>query len=266
MGRFRRGFRRKRRGTWLPNVGSIYSTTTTVGEQCSYIQFIVQPAHVGPNAGGTVFSAAMQIDSPDPALTSGSAALGQYQLGTLAQEESFGYMLNRIVGTFVVAIAKPAVIEAGHFVPTLCVVTCGFMVRRIDQEDVETPVVGAQGSDPQSIENIQDPWLWRRSWLLTTNSGGAGLAPDDHAANFGAGDFVSSNSFGTGSYNTCNVDVKSRRRITKEERLFLSIGVRTFGFLPDSTSNLDVDVLGFFDYRSYGSIITTQGNRRNAVR
>lgn len=266
MGRFRRRFKRK--GTWLPPRGSFFSTlNSTVGQQNNYIQFVNDNVTVSPNATPTnIFALPLLVDSPDPTLGENATAFSDYQTQTLAAEQSFGYLLNRIVGSLHIAVA-PTVITENVKTPAVVAVTAGLMVRRVDEESPGSAAVGAVGTDPASLENIQDPWLWRRLWLLSP-LGASTFSTDDLARPFANGVYNASNDFGTGAYNNCSVDVKSKRRVTKELRLFLDFTIRTIGWVPGVPSGDlgQVSFMGVFDYRCYGSIIPTQGNRRNATR
>lgn len=266
--RFKR--RRRRTGTWLPNIGSQFSilNSQTIGEQPSFIVFNAD-FQVGPNApvGNNVLSFPLVVDSPDSTEGEPSTSIGDYQLQTLGKEESFGYLLQRIVGTCMLFQTE----SAGTFVPAVTAVTAGIMVRRVNQELPELPAVNAADADPQVLQNIQDPWLWRRTWLFSPNDGATGaVGTPPRASGDGFGDFrercPNSNILTTGLYGTNTMDVKSKRVIKKEERLFMTISARAQGFQPDSEVELHCFLGGVIDYRCYGKIITTQGNRRNAVR
>lgn len=265
--------RRRRTGTWLPVHGTLIDDASTVGEQANFIQFFVPDVPVGPGSTGRVFSAALLVDAPDPGLTGTAATITDYQLEQLSKAQSFGYRLERLVGTFHASCAWDTQVIAtppgGGKLPSLVLMTAGLMIRRIDEEQPEVPVVGFQGTDPQSIENIRDPWMWRRSWVFSPSIRGlpgAGLTSASDAALMFNSAFGSANDGMTGLYNTSTVDVKTKRRVTQEERLFLDVGVRALGIASGSTDTFLTNVCGVFDYRAFGRMLTTQGNRRNATR
>lgn len=265
-----RNKRRRRTGTWLPVHGTLIDNNSTVGQQANFIQFFVPDVSIGPGALTRVFSAALLTDAPDPALSAGATGITTYQLEQLSSSQSYGYLLQRVVGNlFCSAQFNSNIRTPDAKIPSLVLYTAGLMVRRVDQEAPEAPVVGAFGTDPQAIENIRDPWMWRRSWIFASNSKpdlSAGIVSNDDAAAMFIQSFGVANDGTTGLYGTSTVDVKSKRRVTQEERLFLDVGVRALGIASGSSDTFKVDVMGVFDFRAFGKILTTQGNRRNATR
>ncbi len=241
----RRRFRRKRSGIWLPVVGSEYTVNpnslgyTTVGSQSDFIQFFVDPLDCGPAGPRSVFSIPLVVDNPNPEL--GAAVVSDYPkyiTQQLSEEESFGYFLRRVVGNIYVCPGR-SLAQTATGTPAGVIIGAGLMVRRIDPENPAQPVLGQADTDPLAIENIQDPWMWRRTWVLTPplqDSATTGFPlSDDLIGNAAGTPFNGANTTQTGMYNNCSVDVKSRRKVAREERLFLDVTARALGFGASTT-------------------------------
>lgn len=175
---------------------------------------------------------------------------------SLADIESVGYRLRRIVGKLYIFIAH-STSPGGQAV---CGVTAGFIIRRTDQLTsnslaIENAVAAQTLTDPANIGNIMDPWIWRRSWLLGQNNANTptvfGDVPDQ---NFGAQY--------PGALEGPHIDQKTARIIGPEERLFLDISVTTLLNGGDAVSPIVV----FTDLRVLASMRANVGNRRNASR
>lgn len=164
---------------------------------------------------------------------------------SLADVESTGYRLRRIVGKIWCAVDQVVQDDAGT---VMC--TAGIMVRRVDAGGA--PVAN---SDPGNFNNMCDPWVWRRSWLLanaaSTNTEDTFLITMP-TANTQLG------SVADGPH----VDQKTARLVGPEERLFLTCGATLMNGQNEGTMR----VRWATDLRVLGSMRTSSGNRRNASR
>lgn len=271
-------FRRKRRRKpvqWLPPIGQQFNTSgagtpTDVASQNAAVTLTVPLLVVSPAGPDNVQEFPLTIaDNPDAFLSGAAAAFGAYQAQNLADVQGFGYSLRRIVGCLEVAVA-PA--ENGqNITPSVVAVTAGLIVRRIASDNPNQSQMAAVSSsqvNPQRLDNATDPWLWRRTWLMSP--GNAGPTPSAPSADDGwsqfAGVYQPSNSVFTGMNKTASIDVKGRRVVKDEERLFLNVGVRPVGINPASVDNFEIAFGLYFDYRILATTFVAKSNRRNASR
>lgn len=251
-------FRRKRRrfkGIWLPPspVNSIAGQVTGGLIASPSANAIKSGTLAIPGAlgFGAVRDSALVGDlNSELVVGEGALAVAGYQSGTMA-DLSFGYSLRRIVGKFACFIEQDNVADdvAGTFV-----ITAGIIVRRVDEngDPVENDLF------PDSYEAWRDPWVWRRSWVLQNAGATPGavggwqncIAP---AANWQYG------SVADGPH----VDQKTRRTIKSEERLFLDVsGIALNG----SEEQITTAVNYVYDFRFFGRVFSSAGNRGNAAR
>lgn len=91
-------------------------------------------------------------------------------------------------------------------------VTAGFFVsRNIDSIQGE-PDLDYDEYDPMFLDNITNPWIWRRSWILSNPEG-----------NVVRDDFPIANSNYVGDASGPHIDSKVKRRILREQRLFFAL-------------------------------------------
>lgn len=254
---FRRGHRRKRKVVWLPNVGTNYDTGQNNGSQS---RFIESTFGITLGAGNLpTFEAPLLLDNV-PELEIGTT-FATWQKQTLTEEQSFGYLLRRVVGKLIVAVTVPSGGNPAVLAPALWV-TAGLIIRRVDETGVAV-ATGEQVS-PQALSQVPDPWIWQRTWLLGT--GGTAGPPSGGDANMTTllGTLSSTNLSEASALTGTHMDAKTMRRVGPEERLFLDVGYREYGSAQPTNGNYSAFV--GFDYRALGSIIVAAGNRRNASR
>lgn len=184
---------------------------------------------------------------------------------SLADIESSGYRLRRIVGKLYVFIAQNNTVGQ-----SVIGVTAGLIIRRTDPNTGGSLAVasGGFGADPADIDNSMDPWIWRRSWLLnngpTFTGSNVALTAEDAMViqrigpgqNFGR-DYAAA--FADGP----SIDQKTARIVGPEERLFLDIDATTIlGVGAPHTTSLVI----IYEMRVLASMRQNIGNRRNASR
>lgn len=173
--------------------------------------------------------------------------------GTLSDYEQSSYRLRRIVGKIFVDCVQDAVPEF----PTEFLVTAGIIVLRTRQDTGQQVPVNAVTEEYSTtmLQNIADPWIWRRSWML-------GNIPREAAAT--APLWAENNTNGAPSVlDGPHVDAKTARLIGPEERLFLVITSNPFGGDPQVVS---VAHRVTWDLRVLATMRSSSGNRRNASR
>lgn len=256
--RFRR--RRKPRVQWLPVPGTLLdqtgaAPTVLTTENPGAIEFIVDSQADVPQTVG----APMVVDNPTSETIAGTT-IGVYQSLALNQTEQFGYRLRRVVGDICVACATLNT-QANNPVPGV-LVTAAIAVARVDDN---TGLLVSGVRDTNVIQNVADPWLWRRSWAL-----GSGNQADAQRTLAAISRFPRTNA-DYGTKWAQGVDQKTARRIGPEERLFFYLTVEQLPLNNTATNapNIaddSVRVYCLFDYRVLATVFTSAGNRRNASR
>lgn len=148
----------------------------------------------------------------------------------------------------------------------------GLMVRSVDGTGATNGAV-----DAVSRDDYDDPWIWRRTWIL-----GMGQAPmretptqniQGQGANLGAED---DNSASFSHYPLTNtaygyvaggplVDQKTNRVVGPEERLILTLSTKGLPLTRATPGIAQQNVTGVFDFRLLGNL-QRSSNRRNASR
>lgn len=180
------------------------------------------------------------------------------------------WKLRRIVGKAFISVGLTTPNDG--FRP-LYQVGLGFIVCKT--YDDGAPLTDFNDVNPLSQESMEDPWIWRRTWLLS----------DANAATYGtfnnlniASTAIIPNTWrfpvNTALYGSVadgpHIDAKSQRRIHRSERLFGVLAMRRYWgtidvseveLVPDATCQL------LLDYRLVGSLgAQSYGNRGNTSR
>lgn len=241
--------RRRPKVVWLPPdaTNRIGFPTATNGREPGAFTFGLDT--FGVSGAHSTFVQAVTADSPSSSFQTGGLAVD-----TLADIYSSGYRLRRIVGKCFVGLNQSAQADAG---PIDILVTCGFIVLRVDATGNPLALANAENQyAPSIIDSWSDPWIWRRSWLLTNFVNAAAIGLPTYGEN---------NVSGYGSVQDGpHIDQKTARTIGNEERLFFVADamVRTQGAdnAQAITTHFTVDV------RFVASLRQMAGNRRNASR
>lgn len=248
--------RKKARVVWLPaDIDNRLGTAPIAASNAATDSSIIIKIFTAPPLGDPVTNEEIPI-----VLDQGSSTLGgttaALQDKTLADVAESGYRLRRIVGKLFFAAAQDTLSQLGD--ATTWIVTAGFIVRRVGANGQSVASIASGGSglllSTVSLDNLADPWIWRRSFVVS-NIVGPTL---DHAT------FPFVNNLQMGSaLDGPHVDQKTARIVGPEERLFLSVSVSgTNG--NSQTSPGAILMLG--DLRVLGSLRSNVGNRRNANR
>lgn len=241
--------RRKPTVSWLPTLGQ--------GPDSTWLPFIGSLGFggaAGPSGMGTAVAAVVP-DYPAEAIRA-SAGAG---LPSLADFEGSGYRLKRIVGKLNVGIWQQVGDPqgAGDY-PTSVLVSAGFIVLRVT-EDTGAPLRAATPNDysPLDLDNVRDPWIWRRSWRLA-NEFGQGPTTPILSQSY---EPVVNSEYGS-AVDGPNIDARTARRIGQEERLFFCISAMNIA----NAAALAGTIEWCLDVRYLCSPMRAVGNRRNASR
>lgn len=168
------------------------------------------------------------------------------------------WLLNRIVGKLHFAchsnqgdVADPDVTWAGIYL------TFGIFVARAKDDNQGVADLTPKEADPTQVDNQMNPWVFRRSWILSN--------PLFVAVNGNVPQWPSTTS-GYGSMaDGPHIDSKSKRIIQREHRLFYVVNARgydgrTLGVSGDTT--LQPSFSGLLDLRVYGAL--RGGHQKNS--
>lgn len=238
-------FRRKRKPSvaWLPLLGQ------GDGSAKSFIS-----DGLGVAFGGGISTSVHSLVPDYPA-----EAAQTVEIQSLADYQESGYRLRRIVGKFFCA-SNTYIGDAVTQYPTGQLVAAGLIILRVDPT-TGAPLRAATPTyySPLDRNNTRDPWIWRRTWMLSNPFG------------FPAALSVSGNlqyPITNGEYGSAwdgpHIDQKTARRVSQEERIFLVISTQSvnFGTIP----NADGGVVYTFEAHYLVSKLTLMGNKRNASR
>lgn len=234
-GRPRRGFRRKRRVVWFPNLGSIW--------QAGELEF-----HDTALSGGTTAVPAQRGSGPFPDVYPVIPDFSTFTDGTDTHTlrddvEGQTWALERIVGRCHVEVdaSQGPDDQTDHNAFWASVqVAAGFFIARASDTDQSLPEGTNEDIDPLNAGNTQNPWIWRKSWILANEQ------------SFDVGAPATSNAVVTpdGGY----IDSKVRRYIPREHRLWFAISalgwhgtqIQVVGgeVQPRVIYNLDCRILG----------------------
>jgi len=176
---------------------------------------------------------------------------------SLSDVEGSAYRLRRIVGKIFIQPDQTASIVAND--PTSFYVTASFIILRVD--NTGTALAPLATYDNQALDQIRDPHIWRRSWLLSNLAGVTALniATVDTRISFFRRDTTEFGSVQDGGH----IDAKTARVVSDEERLFLVV---TAVPIDGNAQGRDSLLLVVADLRVLASMRKQSGNRRNASR
>lgn len=274
-----RRFKRRRKPVqWLPPIGFLFNTTgggsgTTIGRQSSAITFLETNLAVGPNNVEVVVEFPLTIaDNRDTFYDAAAAAFSAYQAQNLAEEQGFGYSIRRIVGACPIWVSPPDD-DQTTITPSIVEVSAGIIVRRAASAPNESALheIADINVSPMTLENATDPWMWRRCWWFSPANAGGPNTPSSPAATDGFASFAQTlqptNTVFTGMNNTSSFDIKTRRVVKREERLFFNLHARAVGVNPAASENYRINLGGVLDYRILATtFVAKDTNRNNASR
>lgn len=259
--------KRKSKYTWFPIIGAA-DTAEGGNDDFNGRAFSL---NLAPNGGTSIIifplvpDAQVEADSINP-----------NDPGQLVQFIGQDYVIERIVGKCFIGAQGPEDDPGPPEVifPKVVQVGVGLFVAR--QADNNTgggpniPIGSASAQEavenfsPLNNDNVREPWMWRRDWLLTTGRQGADtLGATTAFQNFFSGT-ISGQSMCPTANTSCgsvldgpHIDVKSVRRVRKDERLWCVAAARTMDVLLGiriPTTIIDGGVKGYITLRVLGQL------------
>lgn len=175
------------------------------------------------------------------------------------------WRLRRIVGkSFIVAAPNTAL---GATTSALVDVALGFMVCKT--YDDGAPLTDFNEVNPLAQDSMEDPWIWRRRWLLNPYGNVVPITPADGGRAFQP--FIWGFPNSTAGYGSVadgpHIDAKTARVIHRQERLFGVLAARRSFLAMTPTTVGDYTVRMLLDYRLLGGLRgQAYGNRGNTSR
>lgn len=238
--------RRRARPTWFPVLG------TSGGEDLPSTVFATERT-IGPGALAFATQTCEFTEILDDNDTS------EAETASLRDRvEGKDYAITRIVGKIWAAAQQyTPVISEGELaeaVPEFIVWCAGLAILPVDSSGV--PEESDTDYNPLLSANSAKSWMWRRTWTLWNNLAEA-ATPDPTQPLYTGPTNVAN--VGSGTWDAGHVDAKSRRRVRKEERLFLITGVY-IGNIVDATgesvgtTNTVYSISWGYDFRVLGGM------------
>jgi len=259
MARFKR---RKPRVLWLPVHGTLFDTTA---ESDSYASGLTGSLTLDQTGATATDIQAVTFDYSDSASNEEGTDFRSLQDLTSGN----AYRLRRIVGKIWVAAVTQNNSETEIGLADVC---CGFIINRTDDDGNPLYTFVTQtNAGPIAQDAAQDPWIWRRRWLLSPVPAAIQYGDNNFVSNLAAlntltgfqGQFPQTTA-GYGSVaDGPHIDQKTARVISNQERLHFWIQGRIINASPNVNN---VDLKWYLDVRLLASLRQNLGNRRNASR
>lgn len=238
--------RRRRKFTWFPTLGT--AEAGGLPDQLNGRTFSVVVAAGAPGAPGPITTLIFPV-VPDEPLESTQAAQAGGLVLNLGQE----YFLERLVGKCFVGLKLNDTPGAVNNV----LVGAGFFIARVNEPGfaggADQPIGSASAVErnlyfsPLNNETVREPWIWRRTWLLS------GVTDPDN----GFTNFPTANSFYGSVSDGPHIDAKSVRRVSQEERLFFAVSGATLRSGNEGQTANTVN--GYLDLRVLGALRKARG-------
>jgi len=176
---------------------------------------------------------------------------------SLSDMYNSGYRLRRIVGKLFIGMQ-----QSTDQNPTggsaVAAATAGFIVLRTNAagDPIDTT---SEAYSATRIGNWSDPWIWRRTWILSDilaapgSPSSLGLIWPESNAEYGS------------VMDGPHVDAKTARVISAEERLFLVVTLTQLAAPSDAQTGI-TGIRVYTDLRGVATLQNNLGNRRNASR
>jgi len=190
---------------------------------------------------------------------SASNEQGQFERSLQDLSQGNAYRLRRIVGKFHAAATQSATFT--QVVPVE--LWAGFIINRTDDSgNALTTIATGIDMHPGSQDSAEDPWIWRRKWMLGPDTEGFTSGdPNEVSILRPYGNFPPSTSHYGSVQDGPHIDQKTARVISSQERLFFWVACKQAQDLSQS-----ININWWLDLRILASLRQNQGNRRNASR
>lgn len=166
--------------------------------------------------------------------------------------EGQDWFLKRIVGKLAIACCTRSTATDGDTSWPNVLVGAGFFVAKAEDNNPEQPDLEVQEYDPLGSENVRQPWIWRRTYVLTdSNITTPGGNPTRYPV------FTTNNLLLASGLDGPHIDAKTARRIRREERLWFVTTMTPFHYASDSGGSVSASTMQVsvnLDYRILGAM------------
>lgn len=243
--------RRRTKYQWLPNIGQAGVNNQTE-EDSAFISAVFNGA-ISDGGQTNLLIAPLIHDTPKEGATDSGV------IGTpLAYLIGNDYILRRIVGKCFISQGQ----RSTEAVNTSVIHTVGIFIARADDENVGTGTNGPVGSSalvtalqdygPQHLDVIREPWIWRRSWILSVTSANPAVTIPPQPL---GDERYPGTTAGYGSVlDGPHIDAKTVRRVGQDNRLFVAWQARTFPINIGGDVNENHSALMTLDLRLLGRL------------
>lgn len=258
-----RRFKRRRRVTWLPTNGTVLEIVPET-EDATVNPFTLVFNHnfnVGYTAADVVPLNPYDIPIEPGGVTPDVATGGPTLVDVVGNE----YIVERIVGNCYGAVLSNDSAEVANAVRGV-MLALGVCVARADDTNPGIPAgFTNENFNPLHLSNTREPWMFRRTWLLAakqpkydTNLAAPNLNQNITLAYSRLPQWTTEyTGLNTGPF----FDIRSKRRIRQDERLWMIAGICGQPMLTEALSGI-VQVAATIDLRILGALRRAK-NRSN---
>lgn len=244
--------RRRSKYTWFPTLGTVFTTTPPEEDPVSYHDagFLIPRTYVpgslttGATPTNGVATYTFPIVPDFTAETTFAASGNDFSLRDRVEGQD--WLLKRLVGKIFLTTGQLQTNTTGWDAVRI---TAGFFVARAEDDQQNQVDLFEEEFNTMAADNVQDPWIWRRSWMLssrvttTPNSGFAG----------------NNTILGAGIFDGPHIDSKVARRITREHRLWFVVNAAGFDVDGDPAGGRAAEtenpfISGWLDLRVLGTM------------
>lgn len=240
--------KRKTRYQWLLPTGTVGPAADTDDTSSGRALAVNQQA----NATSSIAIVDLLNDTPSEDVEFGGATLL-----TMASSTQNEYFIKRIVGK--IFIQNSSLATGADAV----LVGFGIFVARAgDFNDFagaenlpigpNTATANVDNYSPLGTNNIREPWIWRRTWVLGN--------PAQRPSAAGFAEYPQNTALYGSVLDGPHVDAKTARRVRDGERLWGVLAARAFPL--NTASGLSTAVNAYFDYRVLGAM--RKGHNRSS--
>lgn len=225
--------RRRQRSTWFPVLGTDYDEEG--GGALKSVYTLSQTVALDYEANFNV-TPLIPDYTEDPSTTASEQTLRDFVEGQTC-------IIDRCVGKITCNLGQIAGSGAGFYTAGLVICCAGIAVLPVDDSGTAITTGSGEEINPLNAENLDKPWLWRRTWLLH----------NQNVANPGAPYYGprSNTEYGGGVLDGPHIDTKGvKRAIQRNQRIFLILG--NMDITPGSTVNENNVVFWSIDLRILG--------------
>lgn len=234
--------RRKRgsRGTWLPVLPTTLAQAEGPDQFATWYESPYSAA-VQDSPASHVFPAQAVPVVPDFTFQDSDLTAGVTTLRDMVEGQD--YVLKRTVGK-VWASSQQVADAEGPNGPFIFCIAMAVLPVQDDQQDV--PALPNDDFNPLLSQNSQQPWLWRRTWILQNTIGAS--AQQGNWPAVGAQSTWQYGSIADGGH----LDTKVARRLTKDQRLFIIAAASNM--FNESSATFPQDFRWGYDLRFFGAM------------